>query len=136
MRKTEDLSYYLIERVKKNTGKKKSTFIIVRFINNSTGERKDVTLTKLRKLIGDKKRFMPSNTLEINRIVDTAIEMGVAPFSDLKSNDKTLLDYIKDFWEYDKSEYILTKKEETGKVMSLLSESGLKDVAEYTELLI
>lgn len=54
MRKTEDLSYYLIERVKKNTGKKKSTFIIVRFINNSTGERKDVTLTKLRKLIGDK----------------------------------------------------------------------------------
>ena len=30
MRKTEDLSYYLIERVKKNTGKKKSTFIIVR----------------------------------------------------------------------------------------------------------
>lgn len=69
MRKTEDLSYYLIERVKKNTGKKKSTFIIVRFINNSTGERKEVTLTKLRKLIGDKKRFMPSNTLEINRIV-------------------------------------------------------------------
>ena len=119
MRKTEDLSYYLIERVKKNTGKKKSTFIIVRFINNSTGERKDVTLTKLRKLIGDKKRFMPSNTLEINRIVDTAIEMGVAPFSDsIKQNDTTLLSYINDFWDYDKSEYILTKKLETGKKIS------------------
>ena len=119
MRKTEDLSYYLIERVKKNTGKKKSTFIIVRFINNSTGERKDVTLTKLRKLIGDKKRFMPSNTLEINRIVDTAIEMGVAPFSDsIKQNDTSLLNYIKDFWNYDTSEYILTKKEETGKTIS------------------
>ena len=76
MRKTEDLSYYLIERVKKNTGKKKSTFIIVRFINNSTGERKEVTLSKLRKLIGDKKRFMLSNTLEIYRIVDKAIENG------------------------------------------------------------
>lgn len=119
MRKTEDLSYYLIERVKKNTGKKKSTFIIVRFINNSTGERKEVTLTKLRKLIGDKKRFMPSNTLEINRIVDTAIEMGVAPFSNnIKHNDTSLLDYIKDFWNYDTSEYILTKKEETGKTIS------------------
>ena len=119
MRKTEDLSYYLIERVKKNTGKKKSTFIIVRFINNSTGERKDVTLTKLRKLIGDKKRFMPSNTLEINRIVDTAIEMSVAPFSDsIKQNDTTLLSYINDFWNYDKSEYILTKKLETGKTIS------------------
>ena len=136
MRKTEDLSYYLIERVKKNAGKKKSTFIIVRFINNSTGERKEVTLTKLRKLIGDKKRFMPSNTLEINRIVDTAIEMGVAPFSDsIKQNDTSLLNYIKDFWNYDTSEYILTKKEETGKVKSLLSESVLKDVAECTELL-
>lgn len=119
MRKTEDLSYYLIERVKKNTGKKKSTFIIVRFINNSTGERKEVTLTKLRKLIGDKKRFMPSNTLEINRIVDTAIEMGVAPFSNnIKQNDTSLLNYIKDFWNYDTSEYILTKKEETGKTIS------------------
>ena len=111
MQKTGDLSYYLIERLKKNKGKKKSTFIIVRFINNSTGERKDVTLTKLRKLIGDKKRFMPSNTLEINRIVDTAIEMGVAPFSDtIKQNDTSLLDSIKGFWNYDKSEYILTKK--------------------------
>ena len=119
MQKTGDLSYYLIERLKKNKGKKKSTFIIVRFINNSTGERKDVTLTKLRKLIGDKKRFMPSNTLEINRIVDTAIEMGVAPFSDsIKQNDTTLLSYINDFWNYDKSEYILTKKLETGKKIS------------------
>ena len=119
MRKTEDLSYYLIERVKKNTGKKKSTFVIVRFIKNSTGERKEVTLSKLRKLIGDKKRFKPSNTLEINRIVDTAIEMGVAPFSDsIKHNDTSLLNYIKNFWDYDKSEYILTKKEETGKTIS------------------
>lgn len=59
---------------------------------------------------------MPSNTLEINRIVDTAIEMSVAPFSDsIKQNDTTLLSYINDFWNYDKSEYILTKKLETGK---------------------
>lgn len=119
MRKTEDLSYYLIERVKKNAGKKKSTFIIVRFINNSTGERKEVTLSKLRKLIGDKKRFMLSNTLEIYRIVDKAIEMGVAPFSNsIKQNDTSLLNYIKNFWDYDNSEYILTKKEETGKTIS------------------
>lgn len=119
MQKTGDLSYYLIERLKKNKGKKKSTFIIVRFINKATGERKETTLSKLKKLIGDTKRFMPSNTLEINRIIEKAIEMGVAPFSDtIKQNDTSLLDYIKGFWNYDKSEYILTKKEETGKTIS------------------
>ena len=52
-------------------------------------------------------------------IVDKAIEMGIAPFSDtIKQNDTSLLDYIKGFWNYDKSEYILTKKEETGKTIS------------------
>lgn len=136
MQKTGDLSYYLIERLKKNKGKKKSTFIIVRFVNKATGERKDVWLSKLKRLIGDTKRIMPSNTLRIKMIVDKAIEMGVAPFSDtIKQNDTSLLDSIKGFWNYDKSEYILTKKEETGNVKSLLSESVLKDVAECTELL-
>lgn len=118
MEKHEDLSYYLIKR-EKNTGKKKASVIIVRFINKATGERKDVWLSKLKRLTGYKKRFMPSNTLEINKIVDTAIEMGVAPFSNsIKQNDKSLLAYIKNFWDYDKSEYILTKKEETGKTIS------------------
>ena len=119
MEKTGDLSYYLIEREKKTTGKKKASVIIVRFVNKATGERKDVWLSKLQRLTGDTKRFMPSNTLEINRIVNTAIEMGVAPFSDsIKQNDTSLLNYIKDFWNYDTSEYILTKKEETGKTIS------------------
>ena len=56
MRKTEDLSYYLIERVKKNTGKKKSTFIIVRFINNSTGERKEEKWKWVKKVQGRKNK--------------------------------------------------------------------------------
>ena len=119
MEKTGDLSYYLIEREKKTKGKKKASVIIVRFVNKATGERKDVWLSKLQRLTGDTKRFMPSNTLEINRIVNTAIEMGVAPFSDsIKQNDTSLLNYIKDFWNYDTSEYILTKEEETGKTIS------------------
>ena len=136
MENTGDVSYYLIEREKKTTGKKKASVIIVRFVNKATGERKDVWLSKLKRLIGDTKRIMPSNTLRIKMFVDKAIEMGVAPFSDtIKQNDTSLLDSIKGFWNYDKSEYILTKKEETGKVKSLLSESVLKDVAECTELL-
>lgn len=119
MENTGDLSYYLIEREKKTTGKKKASVIIVRFVNKATGERKDVWLSKLKRLIGDTKRIMPSNTLGIKMIVDKAIEMGVAPFSNnTKHNDTSLLDYIKDFWDYDKSEYILTKKEETGKTIS------------------
>lgn len=119
MENTGDLSYYLIEREKKTTGKKKASVIIVRFVNKATGERKDVWLSKLKRLTGYTKRIMPSNTLGIKMIVDKAIEMGVAPFSNnTKHNDTSLLDYIKDFWDYDKSEYILTKKEETGKTIS------------------
>lgn len=119
MEKTGDLSYYLIEREKKTTGKKKASVIIVRFVNKATGERKDVWLSKLKRLIGYTKRIMPSNTLGIKMIVDKAIEMGVAPFSNnIKQNDTSLLNYIKDFWNYDTSEYILTKKEETGKTIS------------------
>ena len=119
MENTGDLSYYLIEREKKTTGKKKASVIIVRFVNKATGERKDVWLSKLKRLIGYTKRIMPSNTLGIKMIVDKAIEMGVPPFSNnIKHNDTSLLDYIKDFWNYDTSEYILTKKEETGKTIS------------------
>ena len=119
MEKTGDLSYYLIEREKKTTGKKKASVIIVRFVNKATGERKDVWLSKLKRLIGYTKRIVPSNTLGIKMIVDKAIEMGVAPFSNnIKQNDTSLLNYIKDFWNYDTSEYILTKKEETGKTIS------------------
>ena len=103
----------------KERRKLQAPVIIVRFVNKATGERKDVWLSKLQRLTGDTKRFMPSNTLEINRIVNTAIEMGVAPFSDsIKQNDTSLLNYIKDFWNYDTSEYILTKEEETGKTIS------------------
>ena len=80
MEKTGDLSYYLIEREKKTKGKKKASVIIVRFVNKATGERKDVWLSKLKRLIGYTKRIMPSNTLGIKMIVDKAIEMGVAPF--------------------------------------------------------
>ena len=36
MEKTGDLSYYLIEREKKTTGKKKASVIIVRFVNKAT----------------------------------------------------------------------------------------------------
>ena len=45
--------------------------------------------------------------------------MGVAPFSDkIKQTGNTLLEYIKNFWDFENSEYILTKKEETGKTIS------------------
>lgn len=112
-----NIVYYKISR--KSKGKKKQSCLYIRFVNKETGDRQEVSLKTLKNAIGDTKRFMPSNAFEIDRVVQKAIEMGVAPFSDgLKQNNTTLLSYIKNFWDYDKSEYILTKKEETGKTIS------------------
>lgn len=112
-----NIVYYKISR--KIKGKKKQSCLYIRFVNKETGDRQEVSLKTLKNAIGDTKRFMPSNAFEIDRVVQTAIEMGVAPFSNnTKHNDTSLLDYIKDFWNYDTSEYILTKKEETGKTIS------------------
>lgn len=113
------ITYYKLKRNYKGKNGKNLSYINIRFVNKETGERKDIRLSKLRNDIGDKKRFMPSNALEIDRIVKKAIEMGVAPFSDkIKQTDNTLLEYIKNFWDFENSEYILTKKEETGKTIS------------------
>lgn len=111
----ENITYYKISRKVKG---KKSSCLYIRFVNKETGERREVSLKTLKKAIGDTKHFMPSSSFEINRMVNKAIEMGVTPFSSIRDNGTTLLAYIKNFWDYDKSEYILTKKEETGKTIS------------------
>ena len=112
-----NIVYYKISR--KSKGKKKQSCLYIRFVNKETGAKKEVSLKTLKIAIGDTKRFKPSNAFEIDHVVQKAIEMGVAPFSDtIKQNDTSLLDYIKNFWDYDKSEYILPKKEETGKTIS------------------
>ena len=112
-----NIVYYKISR--KLKGKKNQSCLYIRFVNKETGDRQEVSLKTLKNAIGDTKRFKPSNAFEIDRVVQTAIEMGVAPFSDsIKQNDTSLLNYIKDFWNYDTSEYILSKKEETGKTIS------------------
>lgn len=82
------ITYYKIKRNYKGKNGKKLSYTNIRFVNKETGERKDIRLGKLRREIGDTKRFMPSNALEIDIIVKKAIEMGVAPFSDgIKQND-------------------------------------------------
>ena len=101
------ITYYKFKRNTKGKNDKTLSYITIRFINKETGERKDVRLSKLKKEIGDTKNFMPSNTFEVDRVVKKAIEMGVAPFSEIEENDTSLLEYIKSFWNFDKSEYIL-----------------------------
>lgn len=72
----------------------------------------------MKKDIGDTKRFQPSNAYEIERIVEKAIDMGIAPFCERETSHISLIDYIKDFWTWDTSDYIQTKKEETGKTIT------------------
>ena len=60
------ITYYKLKRNYKGKNGKNLSYINIRFVNKETGERKDIRLSKLRNDIGDKKRFMPSNALEID----------------------------------------------------------------------
>ena len=91
-----NIVYYKISR--KLKGKKNQSCLYIRFVNKETGDRQEVSLKTLKNAIGDTKRFKPSNAFEIDRVVQTAIEMGVAPFSNnIKRNDSSLLDSSRTF---------------------------------------